>query len=250
MSQQINLFNPALIEKTTLVTPIKIAGLLGVMFIGLIAYAMYENSVLSQLKIDRQTAAQTLATVQTELKALAQSKNTNNTQALLTQIEQLEQQETTQQNILKAVGSSQDRNTYAAVLRAFANQNVDGLWITGLNINQDAENLSITGRTLDADLVPMLIAKLHQEPVLKGKVFTDLVMTAYERKVEDSETRNNMQQKDVDKQASKSAGEQLKEEFEIPEYIEFSLRSVPDTENEKNNKVANIQNNKVAGVNH
>ncbi|MDP1765403.1 MAG: PilN domain-containing protein, partial [Methylotenera sp.] len=66
---------------------------------------------------------------------------------------------------------------YAALMRAFAKQSIDGLWLTSFSVDSRSEQLNINGRTLQGDLVPEYISRLGNEPALKGKLFAALNMS-------------------------------------------------------------------------
>jgi Tfp pilus assembly protein PilN len=243
MSQQINLLNPALIERTELLNPNRIVALLGIFFVSLFGYYFYESNELTALKQQRAEAASKLEQLQSDVNSLiAKNKPIENT-ALLEQINQLEQKEMEQEAIIKATTKTNLHHTrsYAALLRAFSKQSIDGLWITGLTIDQDAQNLSISGRTLDADLVPKYISRLRAEPALKGKTFTDLTMHAVEKKsapnsAQASPNLNNVQELLAMAMKTQKVAVAIKAEkkpkYEMPDYIEFTLKSVADKKSE------------------
>jgi hypothetical protein len=242
MSQQINLLNPALIKKTELLNPNSIGLLLGVLLIGMLAYYQFESNALTQLTQRReQLAAQVTAmdTQVTEMRA-AKLAHTGNS-ALLETIKQLEAKTIMQEEIIKAVSSNsaQSSRSYAALLKAFSKQSIDGLWITGLSIDQDAEALSIKGRALHADLLPTFIARLRAEPALKGKTFTDLKMQSTATAQEKPELKNSAhtaiaagspqvaETAKTNSQVSVNAA-QTQSKNSMPAYIEFTLHSVTE----------------------
>jgi len=238
MSQQINLLNPALIRKRDFLNPNTIVMLFGVLFVGLITYTIFERSTLSELQIKRTEAANALASTQSRLTEMMASKTVSNDKtAILNQIKQLKEKETMQKAMINAVTQNGDakKPSYAGLLRAFAKQSIDGLWITGLSINQDAEQLRISGRTLNADLVPKYIAKLRAEPALKGKTFSELTMhineAAETAKVDAIANNVTANITDKDKKISiQPANAQVVNQAPIQNYIEFTLQSKPEVE--------------------
>lgn len=229
--QQINLLNPALIKKTELLNPNNIALLLGAMLLALLGYAWMENQALSQLQQTREQVAKQLSSTEmqmTEMREIQAKKN--DVAAQLKQIEALEQKITMQNEMIKAIGlnKTEQSQSYAEILKAFSRQSVDGLWITGLSIDQNTEVLSIQGRTLDANLLPTFIANLRKEAALKGKTFTDLSMQSNEKKLSDKN--------ESALQAAASALGNAKTENDAtqvvarqtPPYVEFVLHSVID----------------------
>lgn len=238
MSQQINLLNPALIKKKDLFNTNNIAILCGFIFVGLITIGFYEQSALTDAKTAKKASAKKLTQVQTLLTQMrAKAANNPEQKRLLAEIEQLENKEAMQEAVLEAAQHDQSHQgqSYAALLKAFARQSMDGIWITSLSIDQDAQHLSISGRTTNPDLVPAYIAKLRNEPVLKDKSFTNLTMQYNTQILNNSETTANTEDKTqtvatstnntkvtIDKVATANNTQQP------IEYIEFSLRSIPD----------------------
>ncbi len=225
MSQQINLLNPALIKQKDFLNPNNIAMTLGLLLALMLGYYGYAQKQLSLLTLQRSQAAETLSATQAQLQQttlLHTPHEMNN--ALIKKIAQLEQKETMQQQILQTVNQSSatPEKGYAALMRAFAKQSLDGLWLTSFSFDSRTEKLNINGRTLQADLVPEYISNLGNEPALKGKLFSALSM--------------NLPKAEASKisalQANAGAASSLPlagtEKTITPKYIEFSLQSVEE----------------------
>jgi hypothetical protein len=180
MSQQINLLNPALIKQKDLLNSNNMAITLGLLSALMLGYYGYAQKQLSLLTMQRNQVAEELTGMQAQLKqtALLHAPHELN-KALLDQIVQLEQKEAMQQQVLQTVNlsSATPEKGYAALMRAFAKQSIDGLWLTSFSIDSNTERLNISGRTLQADLVPEYISRLGNEPALKGKLFSALNMS-------------------------------------------------------------------------
>ena len=155
MSQQINLLNPSLIKQKDFFNPTTIVITLGILLALMLGYYSYVQKQLLLLTAQRSQIA------------------------LLEQIAQLEQKQAMQQQILQTVNQSSatPEKGYAALMRAFAKQSLDGLWLTSFTIDSQSEQLNISGRTLQGDLVPEYISRLGNEPALKGKLFAALNMS-------------------------------------------------------------------------
>src|SRR3989449_11079823 len=83
------------------------------------------------------------------------------------------------QSLLRELGTSGSPGSagYSEYLRAFARQTVHGLWLTSIQIAEGGAQLSMSGRALEADLVPVLIGRLKQESVLRGRPLEALAIT-------------------------------------------------------------------------
>jgi hypothetical protein len=225
MSQQINLLNTALIKQRDFFNPTNIAITLGLMCVLMLGYFGFAKNELSKLNIARSQAAEKLLSMDAALKqatAIRTPRAPNN--ALLDEISQLEQKEKMQQQILQTVKQSKanPEKGYAALMRAFAKQSMDGLWLTNFSFDSQSEKLNISGRTLQADLVPEYIARLGLEPALKGKLFSALTMSL--PKVEDIKTPALQ----ANTSAASSPASAITQQTEATKYIEFALQSVTE----------------------
>lgn len=69
---------------------------------------------------------------------------------------------------------------FSGYLRAFARQSVTGVWLTGVSIDANGEQLGLEGRVLHADLVPAYLRALGKEEVMRGRQVASLKLTARE----------------------------------------------------------------------
>lgn len=179
MSQQINLLNTSLIKQKDLLNTNNMAVMLGLLLALMLGYYGYAQKQLSLLTIHRSEVADELSAMQAQLKQTALLHSPRELdKSLQEQITQLEQKAAMQQQVLQTVNmsSATPEKGYAALMRAFAKQSVDGLWLTSFSIDSHSERLNISGRTLQADLVPEYISRLGNEAALKGKSFSALSM--------------------------------------------------------------------------
>ncbi|PKO45074.1 MAG: MSHA biogenesis protein MshI [Betaproteobacteria bacterium HGW-Betaproteobacteria-22] len=224
MSQQINLINLDLIKQQAFLTFNRAV----LITVGLILtsafYATYAQKSLAQLTAQRQQLASDLSQAQIKLTELAAAhKPREANPLLLNEIDLLAQKLTLQQQVLATIDKStnQSENSYAAIMRGFARQTIEGLWLTGFHFDSLSNRLSIRGATLKSDLVPEYIVKLSAEPAFKGKLFSGL----------------NIQQPQSDSQISPQTNADISTNADVsnqraananspPAYIEFSLISI------------------------
>ncbi|MDP3086890.1 MAG: PilN domain-containing protein [Methylotenera sp.] len=211
MSQQINLLNPTLIKQKDFLNTNTIAITLGLLLVLMFGYYAYAQKQLSLRIIQRSQVAEELSAIQAQLKqsALLHAPRELD-KALQDQITQLELKEAMQQQVLQTVSmsSATPDKGYAALMRAFAKQTLEGLWLTGFSIDSNTQQLNINGRTLEANLVPEYLSRLSHEPALQGKQFSGL----------------NMSQSKTDAATNKVAIPDIAN-TESP-YIEFKLQSI------------------------
>ncbi|MFD2367245.1 hypothetical protein [Pseudoduganella sp. GCM10020061] len=180
MSQQINLFNPVFLKQRKIFTALAMAQALGVLVVGIAALAWYSQRSEAELEEQAAQVTRQLEQRQQSLQnASAQLAPRKKSVELEAQIAIMEMQ----LKALRDVGGVLERgafgNThgYAAYFRAFARQDLPGLWLTGVSIDGAGTNIGIEGRAVDAGMVPGYINLLSREPVLKGRTFGSLRIT-------------------------------------------------------------------------
>lgn len=177
MSQQINLLNPALIKQKAYLTLSNLAVFLVIMLIIMILINSYNASRLTALRAHRMQLAEELEVAQEQLKQASlqhTARLTDKTLAPL--IVDLEQKLKVREEILEVIkhASTSSETSFSFTMRALARQRLDGLWLTGFDIDTSIDALTIKGRTLQPELVPQYLTKLRAEPALHGRSFSAL----------------------------------------------------------------------------
>lgn len=101
------------------------------------------------------------------------------------------------------IGNAEGFSDY---LRAFSRQTLSGLWLTGFDISAGGAEMSIAGRTVDAELLPRYVRRLNAEQAFRGRSFAQLAMRSAS-----GEPAAGTPGGDKGKAAS------------VPEYVEFRL---------------------------
>jgi hypothetical protein len=188
VSQQVNLYNPALLPKTDLFSgSIVMLSLVALLGVTLLAFA-WSNWRAYTLTQEAQAGDGELAGLRNDLTALsaqvAAHKPTGKLAAELVSMEALLAGRNEVIAVLRS-GALGDTKGVSEYFRAFGRQSVDGLWLTGFSIAGAGADVVIEGRTLRAELVPSYIRKLRHEEVLRGRSFEALaVQKAPQRLVE------------------------------------------------------------------
>lgn len=181
MPQQINLFNPAFLEKrgslslkTALMGWLAIA-LLSVAFAG---YAGMRNRQLAQQ--EREVAAK-VAAAQAEMQRIAaQVAVRKQDPQIAAEIARLESEIRGRDEVMAVLkgGALGDTRGFSEHLRAFARQSFEGVWLTGLHIAASGQDVAVEGRALRAEQVPGYLRRLNSESVMQGHPFSELLMQA------------------------------------------------------------------------
>lgn len=204
MSRQINLFNPAFEKRKKSFSALAMVQAFGLVMAGTLILYFYavrqveeaekqENLTAKRLEAERGRLEKTTKEI------VSPEKNT----ALLDEIRRLENQAKVRGEelaILQGGGIGKGRG-FSDFMRAQARQHVEGLWLTGFRIADGGNEVTLEGRTLQPELVPVYIQRLKQEPVMQGLAFATLEMS-----------RPKMDPVAKDKSAAVG-------------YLEFSLRS-------------------------
>jgi Tfp pilus assembly protein PilN len=177
VTQQINLFNPVFLKQEKYFSAATMAqglGLIIVACIGLGAYATYRA-----VNVEREAGmiAAQLKNEKAQLDKLSKdTKPPQKSKAVKEELDRAEQELAALRQVSDVLGRGEVGNTlgYSEYLRAFARQIVDGVWLTGFNIQGAGSEITLQGRALQAELIPVYIGQLRREPVMKGKSFAAL----------------------------------------------------------------------------
>ncbi len=189
MSQQINLFNPIFLKQKKYFSVVTMLQALGLIVLGCIVfygYAWYQVQLLAT-----QTREMTKR-YEAEQKRLLNYANEfspeRSSQMLNEELHGLEEQVAVQQKMLNTLRSGAIGNTqgYSEFMRAFARQSVNGLWLTGFEINGDGAQMSLRGAVTNPQLLPAFIQRMNREAVMRGKSFSTLQMKQPKREDEKS----------------------------------------------------------------
>lgn len=177
MTQQINLFNPALRAKREWLTGKSLILGLSVMVVLLGLYGGVVRWENQQLTEESTRVGAELSGGQEELARLnqdiAQRKVSSETQAALQRAEAaLRGRERVKVALESGALGSQDG--FSEFLRAFARQTQDGLWMVSLQMAEGGRNITLEGRTLNPEQIPGYIRGLNSEPTLRGRSFEAL----------------------------------------------------------------------------
>ena len=94
---------------------------------------------------------------------------------LIQDIQTMEFRLKVRQDLVSVLNSGVLGNTsgFSDYMRAFAREHVDGLWLTGFTLTGGGE-VSIRGKALRPELVPVYIERLSQEKTLQGRSFASM----------------------------------------------------------------------------
>lgn len=213
MSQQINLYNPALRKPREWLTAGGLVSAVGLALLVVLMASAVTRFSLSRAAAEAEEAEQALRAEQNQLNAVnAQLAALRHDAALQRQIDIAQAQLKGREEILAALGeiAIEPGKGFANYLRGLARQSINGLWLTGVTIGP-ANELSIRGRTTSQSLVADYVRQLAADPVFNGHRFAQMTMGQTEQPKPDGEAIK-----------TSTAG--------LPRPLEFNLLTVPATD--------------------
>jgi hypothetical protein len=179
MSQQINLFNPAFVQRRQSFSLVTMLQGLGLILAGGAAMYGYADYQVGQLEHQVEEGSRRFNAEQLKLGGLAAEFSPQRRgEELQEEARQLERQVGEQAELLGVLESGALGNSagYSGYMRAFSRQAVQGLWLTGFNVGGGGAQLSLSGGVTHPDLLPEYIQRLRREEVMQGKTFAALQM--------------------------------------------------------------------------
>jgi len=180
VSQQINLFNPLFLEKKKHFSAVTMTQAIALIVLGLGAF--YAFAFWQDRSLARQIAESGRAYEQQKqqfAKITAELSPEKREAQLDQDLKSIEAAIALRRSLMGELGKGGPAGPggYSEYLRAFARQTVQGLWLTSIQIAEGGGQLTMSGRALQADLVPVLIGRLKQESVLRGRPLEGLAIT-------------------------------------------------------------------------
>lgn len=177
MSQQINLFNPIFLKQKKIFGAKPMLQVLAAILAGVLALTAYAGYRVAELKDQAARSTAALAAQQARLaKVNAQFAPRQRSAALAQELGQAQAELASLRQVEAVLQGGALGNTkgYAEYFRAFARQNVAGLWLTGLSISGAGNSIGVQGRAMQPTMIPSYISRLTAEQVMRGKTFASL----------------------------------------------------------------------------
>ncbi|RZL09015.1 MAG: hypothetical protein EOP40_11235 [Rubrivivax sp.] len=120
-----------------------------------------------------------LATVESSVMQLKQSNVALPSVPGVAELKSLQEAEQQQRRVRDALAGAigHKGHGYADFLMALGRQAQPGLWITGLDVQDEGRNLVLSGRMTDPGFLPIYLARLQTEERFKGRRFAQLDMS-------------------------------------------------------------------------
>ena len=184
MRQQINLHQPIFRRERKAISAVMVATTLGVLAVVLTAFSMYTSRGVAQLEsevaklTEQQTKQQEQLTKVSE--TLSRQARRSDVEARVKALTTTLSERTQALQVLQS-GAAGQTSGFATRMEALARRHVNGLWIDRLAMSGTQSSMSISGGSLDADIVPVYLRSLSGETVLSGTRFDDFVIERPEK---------------------------------------------------------------------
>ena len=179
MRQQINLHQPIFRRERKSFSAVMVVTTLGVLAVALTAYSVYTTRSVDLLQKEVTQLTEQQAKQQEQLlkvgelhsKQARRSDTEARVKALTTTLSERRQA----LHVLQS-GAAGQTSGFAARMEALARRHINGLWIDALAMSGTQSTMSISGSSVDADIVPAYLRSLSSEAVLSGTRFDDFVI--------------------------------------------------------------------------
>ena len=175
MRQQINLYQPIFSEQRKLFSAATVALAMSALLIALAVFSVHAN--LRVQKFAREVEALRVQQAEQE-NLLGEGAAEHSPAALEARVKQLGTLVAERGRALEILqsGAAGTAIGFAARLEALARRHVDGLWIDSMHLSGTNGAMTLSGATLNPDLVPAYLRSLAQDKVLAGTRFDDFVI--------------------------------------------------------------------------
>ena len=177
--QQINLYQPIFRKQKKVFTAVAMLQVTGFVFLILAAIYAYSWWQLQPFEQELERATAEHKRLQQQVENLqARVKTEAKSQLLEDEVKKLrrELEQKRQVSAMLSEGRFGNQSGFSALWAGLARQHIDGLWLTGVRFENGGRKLTLSGRTISAELVPIYIQRLSREDAFSGLSFNLLEM--------------------------------------------------------------------------
>lgn len=177
MSQQINLCNPLFRKQKKYFSALTMAQSLGLVVLGYFlfyGYLIYQSKALTQ---QAQQMSRMHDATQRQLTTMATTYAARQPDKLLTDtVTKTEQEVRTRLGLIDLLNQGElgNQTGFSEYFKALSRQTISGLWLTGFEVVGAGNQVSLSGRALQAGLVANWLQRLKTEPKFAGTSFATL----------------------------------------------------------------------------
>jgi hypothetical protein len=179
MRQQINLYQPIFSEERKLFGARTVGAGFAILLAALGAFSIYANVRISALDKNVATLRAQQAQQQSMLESTGQMQTARSKPGgIQTHIAQLSAAIAERDRALQILqgGAAGQTTGFAPRLEALARRHVEGLWIDSVLLSGTDGSMSLSGATLNPDIIPAYLDSLARDAVLTGTRFDEFVI--------------------------------------------------------------------------
>lgn len=191
MSQQVNLYQPIFRKEEKKFSTVAMLQAVGIVALGVVLMYGYSWWHINSLRQELNRAQQNQAAAGKRLAEVTEKFGRRGSGTSLdNEIVRLEREVVAKQRMQEILQRGVFSNThgFSDYLVSLARQHVPGVWLTGFDITGAAEQLSLSGRSTDPELVPRYMQRLSSEKTLSGLEFRVFQMSRPVPDPKDKET--------------------------------------------------------------
>ncbi|CAB1367605.1 PilN domain-containing protein [Denitratisoma oestradiolicum] len=181
MSQQINLYNPALLKRRELLSAANLAMVTALLLLAMAGASGVVRVKTSRLETEVTVLSTRLKAEQDQMAALGREISGRKPDVRLeSELKTVGELLMTRQKAMELLGHSLGPSSvgFAEYLSGLARQTPAGIWLTSFAVAVDGSGMEIRGRTNDPALLPDYIQRLNGEKAFKGRSFAAMQLQA------------------------------------------------------------------------
>jgi Tfp pilus assembly protein PilN len=184
MRQQINLYQPIFRRERKTLSAVTVAATLGVVVVALTGFSLYTARGVVRLETEVAQLTEQQEKQQAQMakvgELFSRQARRSDVDARVKALKSTLSERTQALAVLQS-GAAGQTSGFASRMEALARRHVNGLWIEGLAMSGTHSTMSISGGSVDADIVPVYLRSLSSEAVLSGTRFDDFVIERPEK---------------------------------------------------------------------
>jgi hypothetical protein len=173
--QQINLYQPIFRKEKKIISAQALFEVAAISLVILFAFHMLDLHRVSQIKASIDAQNLNLSKQQVSLEKLKNTLPLQEDDKLIQQrINRLEKILTQKRKLVAALSDSGvfgSRQGFSNLLKGFARQHIDDVWLENIEIDQGGKYMKLQGKAVSPPSVPTYIRSLSDDPVFKGREF-------------------------------------------------------------------------------
>ena len=177
MKQQVNLFQPMFRKQQKVFSALTMLQITGFFIVVLSAIYGYSSYRLRPFSVELDKTNAQLTKLSQQIEVVSKRFNARGKNKLMeSEISRLTTRLDNMKKIKNALseGSFGNASGFSTLFEALARNHVDGAWLTDITISDGGAKLTLSGKSIEPELVPIYIKRLADAPAFKNQRFNIL----------------------------------------------------------------------------